>query len=273
MGKDEKRRSPFNRKINKKERKRNTIRSAIPKVSDYGIADDGPDMETYRPPVFGKVSVMNKARYLESVEKTGLLRYLSPDNYEKIWDELRMAPHKFDDQQTVYLQGDVVNRVAIVHEGLIKGEKFHEEGNSHLAHMYTKGEAFAFEGALSGKKTSPMDYISEGDTTVIFFDIAAIYNSSFERELMKGLTELLANDNIKKLYRIETLSQKGLRDRIMTYFHILADKSGSNIINVNMSRYQLAHYLCVNRSALSHEINEMQRDGLIEINKKRIKIL
>ena len=90
---------------------------------------------------------------------------------------------------------------------------------------------------------------------------------------MKGLTELLANDNIKKLYRIETLSQKGLRDRIMTYFHILADKSGSNIINVNMSRYQLAHYLCVNRSALSHEINEMQRDGLIEIDKKIIKIL
>ena len=235
--------------------------------------DDGPDMETYRPPVFGKVSVMNKAKYLESVEKTGLLRYLSPNDYDKVWEELRMASHKYDDQQTIYQQGDVVKRVAIVHSGLVKGEKFHEEGTSHLAHMYANGEAFAFEGALSGRKTAPMDFISEGETTVIFFDLEAIYNSSFERELMKGLTELLANDNIKKLYRIETLSQKGLRDRIMTYFRILSDKSGADTITINMSRYQLAHYLCVNRSALSHEINEMQRDGLIEINKKRIKIL
>lgn len=239
----------------------------------YGRIDDGPDMETCRPPMFGKVCVMNKAKYLVSVEKTGLLRYVSPENYEKVWEELRMAPRSFEDQQTVYLQGDVVNRVAIVHKGLVKGEKFHEEGTSHLAHMYASGEAFAFEGALSGRKTAPMDFISEGESTVIFFDLEAIYNSSFERELMKGLTELLANDNIKKLYRIETLSQKGLRDRIMTYFNILSDKSGTRIINVNMSRYQLAHYLCVNRSALSHEINEMQRDGLIEINKKRIKLL
>ena len=230
-------------------------------------------METYRPPVFGKVSVMNKTRYLESIEKTGLLRYLSPDDYEKVWEELRMAPHRFNDQQTVYLQGDVVNRVGIVHEGLIKGEKFHEEGSAHLAHMYTKGEAFAFVGALSGRKTSPMDFISEGESTVVFFDLEAIYSSTFERELMKGLTELLANDNIKKLYRIETLSQKGLRDRIMTYFRIMSDKNGSDVITVNMSRYQMAHYLCVNRSALSHEINEMQRDGLIEINKKRIRLL
>lgn len=216
---------------------------------------------------------MSKVSYLESIKETGLFRHLDEVNYEKVWEELKMVPRKFEDRQTVYLQGDQVTRVGVVHEGIIKGEKFHEEGTSHLAHIYAGGEAFAFEGALSGKKTAPMDYISEGESTVIFFDIEAIYNCSFERELMKGLTELLANDNIKKLYRIETLSQKGLRDRIMTYFRILADKSGTDIIHLNMSRYQLAHYLCVNRSALSHEINEMQRDGIIKMDKKSIKIL
>ena len=216
---------------------------------------------------------MYKANYLESVEKTGLFRHLRPDNYEKVWEELRMAPRRYGDQETVYLQGDKIARIGIVHEGLIKGEKFHEEGHSHLAHMYTEGEAFAFEGALSGRKTSPMDFISEGETTVIFFDLEAIYSSSFERELMKGMTELLANDNIKKLYRIETLSQKGLRDRILTYLKIQSDKNGSKTVTVNMSRQQLAHYLCVNRSALSYEINEMQRDGLISMNKKKITLL
>ena len=216
---------------------------------------------------------MNKELYLKSVEKTGLFRHLKREDYENVWSELRMAVHNFDDQQTIYLQGDKVNRIGIVHEGLVKGEKFHEEGTSHLAHMYSEGEAFAFEGAFSGMKTSPLDYISEGKSTVIFFDIDAIYISKYERNLMMGLTEMLANDNIKKLYRIETLSQKGLRDRIMTYLHILSDKSGSDTVTVNMSRQQLAHYLCVNRTALSHELSEMQRDGIIKIDKKIIKII
>lgn len=221
----------------------------------------------------GKAYVMCKKDYLESIEKTGLFRYLDTKEYETVWRELRMAPHRFKDQETIYMQGDRVDRIGIVCKGLIKGEKFHEEGTSHLAHMYTEGETFAFEGAFSAKKTSPLDYISEGESTVVFFDIDAVYDSDFERQLVKGLTELLANDNIKKLYRIETLSQKGMRDRIMTYFSILSDKSGSQIITLNMSRQQLAYYLCVNRSALSHEINEMQRDGVIKINKKQISLL
>ena len=35
-----------------------------------------------------------------------------------------------------------------------------------------------------------------------------IFGGSFEKQLVTGLLELLANDNIKKLYRIETLSQR-----------------------------------------------------------------
>lgn len=216
---------------------------------------------------------MSEKQYLQSVKKTGLFRYLKEEDYAKVWKELRMAIRPFSDGQIIYSQGDQINRIAVVHEGVVRGEKFHEEGTSHLSHMYGEGEAFAVEGAFSGRKTSPLDFISEGDSTVIFFDMEAIHYSSYERQLMRGLTEVLANDNIKKTYRIETLSQKGLRDRIMTYFRILSTKSGSATITIDMSREQLAHYLCVNRSALSHELNEMKRDGVIDINKKKITIL
>lgn len=216
---------------------------------------------------------MQHVDYLDSIKKSGLFRHLKIEDYEQVWKELRMASRKFSDHQTIYCQGDKVTRIGIVHDGLVRGEKFHEEGTSHLAHMYGSGEAFAFEGAFSGKRTSPLDLITEGETTVIFFDIEAIYNGSFERELMKGMTELLANDNIKKLYRIETLAQKGLRDRILTYLRIQSDRQASATVRTNMSRQQMAYYLCVNRSALSHELNEMQRDGIIKINKKTITLI
>lgn len=212
-----------------------------------------------------------KNEYLKSVAMSGLFKYLDEKHFEQAWRELNMAPHNYSNQQIIYGQGDIVNRAGIVHGGLVKGERLHSEGTSSLAYYYAKGEVFAFEGALSGKRTSPLQIMADEDTCVMFFDVQKIFASSFERQLTKGLMELLANDDIKKLYRIEILSKKGLRDRIMTHFELMASRNDGHSFTLNMSREQLAKYLCVNRSALSHELNEMKREGVIDfIGKKYI---
>ena len=211
--------------------------------------------------------------YLKSVAASGLFKYLKPAEYEGACSELNMAPRKYVDQQIIYGQDSKVTRAAIVHEGFVKGERLHVEGTSNLAYLYGYGEVFAFEGALSGKKTSPLQLTAEGDATVIFFDVQKIFLCSFERELTLGLMELLANDNIKKLYRVEILSCRGLRDRILAYFKIMASQSGDSSFTLNMSREQLARYLCVNRSALSYELNQMKREGIIAFDRKRVTLL
>ncbi|NLD18723.1 MAG: Crp/Fnr family transcriptional regulator [Clostridiales bacterium] len=203
-------------------------------------------------------------KYLESVSASGLFKYLKPGDYENACAELRMAPHKYMDQETIYSQDAPVKRAGIVHNGLIRGEKLLAEGTSHLAYIYSKGDVFAFEGTVSGKKTSPLDYVSEGRSVALFFDVQKIFSSSYENALIKGLLELLANDNIKKLYRVEILSRRGLRDRILAYLHVMSGNIGSQTFRINMSREQIARYLCVNRSALSYELNEMKREGIID---------
>ncbi len=202
--------------------------------------------------------------YMDSVSGSGLFKYLDKNDHKKAWQELSMASRSYSNEQLILGQGDPVRRAGIVHSGTVRGEKLHMEGSSHVAYVYTPGEVFAFEGAVSGIKTSPLDFTAQGDTTVIFFDVMKIFGGSFEKQLVTGLLELLANDNIKKLYRIETLSQRRLRDRILTYFRIMSEKKGSLTFALNMSREQLARYLCVNRTALSHELNQMKRDGIID---------
>ena len=213
-----------------------------------------------------------KNDYLESVAMSGLFKYLDKKDYEAAWQELNMAPHNYNAQQIIYGQGEPVKRAGIVHSGLVTGERLHSEGTTSLAYYYSKGEVFAFEGALSGKRTSPLQLTADDDTCIIFFDVQKIFASSFERQLTKGLMELLANDDIKKLYRIEVLSKKGLRDRIMTHFELMASRNDGRSFTLHMSREQLAKYLCVNRSALSHELNEMKREGLIDFDKKKYTI-
>lgn len=214
-----------------------------------------------------------KHEYIQSVSMSGLFKYIDKNDFERVCDELRMAPHNYLDGEPIYIQGDEVSRVAIVHSGLISGERIHNEGNSQLAYLYSKGELFAFEGAFSSKHTSPLQLTAQGDTTVIFFDIENIFESSSGKQLVKGIMELLANDDIKKLYRIEILSIRSIRGRAMAYFKFLASKQNSNTFEINMSREQMAQYLCVNRSALSNELSIMKREGIIDFKGNKYTIL
>ena len=42
---------------------------------------------------------------------------------------------------------------------------------------------------------------------------------------------------------------------------------------MRMSREQMAQYLCVNRSALSNELNKMKREGLIDFKRGQFWLL
>lgn len=211
--------------------------------------------------------------YLSSIAASGLFKYIKPSDYQTAWEDLSMMPKAFHAEQIIFGQEEKVTRVAIVHEGLVKGERLRIEGTSSLAYYYYPGEVFAFEVALSGRKTSPLQITAESDCTVIFFDINKVFYSTFEKQLLQGLMELLANDDIKKLYRIETLSHKSLRDRIMSHFTVMASRGDGRSFQLNMTQNQLAKYLCVNRSALSHELNQMKREGIIDFDKKKFTLL
>ena len=211
--------------------------------------------------------------HLQSVAMSGLFKYIDLKDHEQAWNELNMAPHSYFADEIIYHQDEKIVRAAIVHKGIVKGERIHAEGTSHLAYIYRRGESFAFEGALSGRGTSPLQLTVQGDTTVIFFDVQNIFSSTFERALLTGLLEQLANDDIKKLYRIEILSRRSIRGRIMAHFKFLASRYGSNTFTLDMNREQLAQYLCVNRSALSNELNIMKREGIIDFDKRQFTLL
>ena len=82
-----------------------------------------------------------------------------------------------------------------------------------------------------------------------------------------------ADSNIRMARKVEILAERGLRDRILVYLNILRRKSNSNTVTVRMNREQLAQFLCVNRSALSNELNKMKKEGVIDFKRDQFTIL
>ena len=81
------------------------------------------------------------------------------------------------------------------------------------------------------------------------------------------------DENMKKAYRLAIMSRNGLRERILAYLTMQAAKRGTNTFTIPFSREELAAFLCVNRSALSHELSLMRQEGLLDFHKNNFSLL
>ena len=167
----------------------------------------------------------------------------------------------------IFACGDRV-RPGILTKGEIYFKREPEGLPPHTVEIIKPDHLFGLDIMFSGVGSSPMDLIAESDCSVLFFDLHALLEQiqpETRVHLLDNASQMLANRCIRLLYRTEVLSIRLLRDQLMTFFRIMQQKQGSDTISPRMNQRQLASYLCVNRSALSRELNRMQRDGLIHL--------
>ncbi len=137
----------------------------------------------------------------------------------------------------------------------IFGEVFH--------HVNTNNELFV----LATKKC---------DVLLFLYDdirIKCKQNCSFHTTLISNLLELTLNNAILQNTRIEILSKRSIREKLLSYFNILSKKAYSKNIILPFSLTSLADYLSVDRSAMMREIKNLIDEGFISKEKNKIKLL
>ena len=99
-------------------------------------------------------------------------------------------------------------------------------------------------------------------------------NCKFHEELLIGLPNLVLTKVSDLNLRIELLSQKTIRDKILSYFRILSQNSFSKTFTLPFSLTDLADYLSIDRSAMMREIKNLKEDGIIKkLDKNRFTLL
>lgn len=211
-------------------------------------------------------------KYLERVIGSGLLSNVKKTEYITAFEQMKISGRSYKKNEKIFLEEDIIDRVCIVDAGSVRSEKIYPTGEIHIVDVYDEGAIFGLEIAASRTRKSATDFISNEETRVVFISMASIEKSSFEAKIRKSISYMLADENIRMAHKIEILAERGLRNRIMTYLRILQKKAGSGTVTVPMSREQMAQFLCVNRSALSNELNVMKREGIIDFRKGKFMI-
>ena len=79
--------------------------------------------------------------------------------------------------------------------------------------------------------------------------------------------------NILLNEKIQCLSERTTKEKIMKYLSFYAQKTGKQEFDIPFDRQQLANYLGVERSALSVEIGKLRKEKIVESYKNHFKLL
>lgn len=164
-----------------------------------------------------------------------------------------------------------LDRLGLVAEGKLRLAHIFPNGNYSLMAAATEGELFGLDLVSTKTRISPYHVAAATDSSVFWIPADALIGAGcFSEKLrpvfLERMLSELADINMKKEYRLAILSQKGLRERIISFLTMQANRRQKTSFRISFSREEMASFLCVNRSALSHELSVMQREGLLSFD-------
>lgn len=168
------------------------------------------------------------------------------------------------------------NILGIIMEGHAQIIKTDYNGNKSLIEDLYENDIFGTN--ISGLKNKEYDILTKEETKILildYYNIIKHINSTnqfynlFLRNLLNILTKRIEDRN----QRIEILTKKTIRNKLLEFFSIYSKKSGSKYIYLPYNFTDLADFLAVDRSAMSRELKYLKEEGFIEITGKRITLL
>ncbi|MDP4151895.1 MAG: Crp/Fnr family transcriptional regulator [Bacillota bacterium] len=171
----------------------------------------------------------------------------------------------------ILMEGQSVSSVGIVLSGNVQVIKEDFMGNRNILAEIPAGSLFAETFACVQTPDLPVSVICSADCEVLWIDFRRIISTCsnaciFHTKLIENMLMILASKNILLNQKIEHISKRTTREKLLSYLSDESYKQGKNEFDIPYNRQQLADYLCVDRSALSSELCKLQNEGILQFH-------
>lgn len=225
---------------------------------------------------------MNLDKYKEIIVNNQLFKGLTLTYIETFLLSVDSKKNTYKKGEFIFQEGDKFDCLCILLEGNILLSQDDEYGNRNIIDKLSAGDMFAEVFSLTSEKISPVTATALSSTTILSIDTNTLLESkandtSDEIKLKyfftSRLLNIFANKNIYLISKIELISRRNIRDKILLFLENNKGLSNSNIFEIPFSRKEMADYLGVDRSALSRELGRLKDDGIIDFEKNTFKLL
>jgi CRP-like cAMP-binding protein len=209
---------------------------------------------------------------IKKIKGFPLFAGIKEDDYETMMACISFHCSKYQRGDYVTLEEEHIKNIGIIMSGSIDIIKEDLWGGTTILLRMRSGEMFGETFACAVNSASTVTFIASADTKVLFMPFTRVMHSCsnvcvFHHRLIENMVSLIAAKNRDLMQKIEVISKKNLRDKIMTYLSMQAQTQGKRYFDVPMGRLELADYLCADRSALTRELSNMKKDGLIDYDR------
>lgn len=210
--------------------------------------------------------------YVPILKKTNLFSGMNEAEIESIIPCLTVQLKKYKKGEYIIRNGERIYSLGMVLSGLALVEKDDFWGNRTILQEIKPGMTFAESYACLAQMPIETSVVANTETEIIFFNMKKLLTvctsaCSHHSRLIQNLLETISKKNVTLTKKIEYITQKTIRDRLLLYLSTESQKAGSTSFTIPFNRQELADYLSVDRSALSNEISKLQKEGILTCKK------
>lgn len=179
--------------------------------------------------------------------------------------------------QTLFNEGSYPFGVYCINDGKVKLSHLGDDGKEQIIRLLRGGDVLGYRALLSGERYSASAIALE-DTQVCFipkelFISVLKSDTGLAFEMMKLLSDELHKAEVKLTH----LAQKPIRERLAETLLFIKETYGYEAdgitLSVRLSREEIANLVGTATESTIRLLSEFKKDGMVELDGKKIKIL
>ena len=211
-------------------------------------------------------------KYLPVVRKCPLFAGIEATNISQILPCLSASVRRAEKNTFILSAQDSVSYVGLILSGSVHIVSEDFWGRKDILSQLGPGELFAESFSCAQAETLPVSVLAVEHTEYMVLSCRKIITTcssacAFHAQLIANMLQIIADKNILLMRKIEQLSKRTTREKLLAFLSDEARKAGRNAFNIPFSRQELADYLSVDRSAMSSELGRMRDEGILDFER------
>ena len=178
----------------------------------------------------------------------------------------------------VFRAGDNIRSVYFILTGSmhIVDEDF--LGNNFIVETMRSGVLFGEAYVFSSLQNYLVSVTAAEDSVILEMNPSSLFETctkgcQHHSTLVRNALHIVAEKIVLLTAKIGHITRRTIREKLLSYLTKCSQIEKNNSFYIPYSRQQLADYLCVDRSALSHELSRLKKQGLIHYHKNYFELL
>ena len=215
---------------------------------------------------------------IQLLAKTPLFWEMAPEEIVYTVNHVNCCVSSYRRNAILMVSGNSTNRSGL----LLKGQADiytapNIDGSQKVIARIGAGEMYGEPFNCLSYNMVPITVTAATDLRVLEIDIRTIFNGGYDPRIRSQMLANLAVQFAEKIIifrnKVEVLSQKTLKMKVLTTIKQYAEYQNTFSPTIGFSKTEWAEYLASNRNSVARAIQELQDEGIIKVSGKRYTLL